>query len=253
MGRAGRETRRAVVRATADDETHLLERLAARLGRLLGDVAQVQLADDGRTLVAFERLDGRVHVRLHRHFLDAAPRTLSQLAAFIEAPDGPASAWLDGYLDEQRPLLEQPRRRPSAVTHAMPTGRNHDLGALLHETRDEYRRALGAELHGGSIAWSTPPPARLPRKSIKLGSYSADTEVIRIHPALDQGFVPAFFLRWIIFHELLHHRLRDELRARIGPPHPPHFRLLERRYPRHDLAAAWERRHLDQLLAWQAD
>ncbi len=251
--RAGRTTRRAGAPRLVEDEASGLARLEDRLERLLGDGTDVQLASDERTLIAFERQGERVLVRLHPLFLGADTRTVARLAAFIEAPDGPASAWLDGYLAQRPHLLARSPRGAPASTTAASVIRCHDLRRQLDETREEYQRLLGEELTGGSIAWSTPTTARLPRKSIKLGSYAADTELIRIHPALDQPFVPTFFVRWIIFHELLHHRLREDLRARIGPPHPPHFRALERRYPMHDLAAAWERSHLDRLLAWSAD
>ena len=166
---------------------------------------------------------------------------------------GPASV-----LDEDRRSTDttDEGRPPAARLTRLPdrpaaSGRWHDLVEHLVVTMAEYRGLLLEELVRPTIAWSVSTAQRLPRKSIKLGSYAAEGAVVRIHPALDQAFVPAFFVRWIIFHELLHHRLRDDLLARRGPPHPPHFRALERLHPRHDEACDWERRHVARLLAWR--
>ena len=44
-----------------------------------------------------------------------------------------------------------------------------------------------------------------PRRSIKLGSYSATERLIRVHPALDRPWVPRYFVSYIVYHEMLHH------------------------------------------------
>jgi hypothetical protein len=88
-----------------------------------------------------------------------------------------------------------------------------------------------------------------PRKSIKMGSYSADSKVIRIHPALDQPVVPRYFVEWIVFHEMLHHVYRTR-RGEDGRRcvHPPEFIEHERRFHDYKRAQAWEDENLDLLL-----
>ena len=56
------------------------------------------------------------------------------------------------------------------------------------------------------ICWGSEGRARgRKRSTIKLGSYSAQEQLIRIHPRLDQPFVPRYFISFVIFHEMLHH------------------------------------------------
>ena len=82
-----------------------------------------------------------------------------------------------------------------------------------------------------------------------MGSYSSDSKVIRIHPALDQSRVPRYFVEWIVFHEMLHHVHR----ARRGPDgrrcvHTPEFLEHERRFYAFERAQRWENENLDLLL-----
>jgi predicted metal-dependent hydrolase len=121
---------------------------------------------------------------------------------------------------------------------------------MLEEVKDEYRMSLGEDAGDVAIAWAPAPRVVLPRRSIKLGSYSADTQIIRIHPALDQPEVPTYFIRWVIFHELLHHRFRADLKARTGRIHTPEFCRLEQSFSAYRSALSWERQHLDLLLWW---
>ena len=82
-----------------------------------------------------------------------------------------------------------------------------------------------------------------------MGSYSADSRVIRIHPALDQPGVPRYFVEWIVFHEMLHHLYRARA-ASDGRRcvHPPEFVEHERRFHAFHRAQAWEASNLDLLL-----
>src|SRR5262249_27102696 len=91
--------------------------------------------------------------------------------------------------------------------------------------------------------------SRRRRKSIKMGSYSADSKVIRIHPALDQSRVPRYFVEWIVFHEMLHDVYRTrKLENGRRCVHPPEFLAHERRFHDFKRARAWENENLDLLL-----
>ena len=126
-----------------------------------------------------------------------------------------------------------------------PVGQHHDLGRIFERLNERYFQQSDQRGH------HLRPGARVkgPRKSIKMGSYSADSKVIRIHPALDQPEVPRYFVEWIVFHEMLHHVYR----ARRGDDgrrcvHPPEFMEHERRFHDFTRAQAWEDENLDLLL-----
>jgi hypothetical protein len=122
-------------------------------------------------------------------------------------------------------------------------GRYHDLDTLLDELQARYFPDCPAvRIRWGR--WS----ARARPRSIRLGVYLPGAQMIRIHPALDQAFVPRYFVEFIVYHELLHHVIppvRVNGRYQI---HSPRFRQRERDFPAYDAAIAWRQQFLRRLL-----
>ena len=71
---------------------------------------------------------------------------------------------------------------------------------------------------------------------------------MRIHPALDQPWVPHYVLESIVYHELLHAALPATVVDGRRRVHTPEFRRRERLYPRLDEAKAWVRENLMRLI-----
>ena len=94
------------------------------------------------------------------------------------------------------------------------------------------------------------PPNR-ERRSIRLGSYVPDDKIIRIHPFLLLPFVPEYFLRYIIYHEMLHAYIgidKNENGRRIY--HSEKFNIMEKQFPLYKIAINWQnnRYNLNRLL-----
>lgn len=213
--------------------------------RLHGRVA-VDINDNTHTMVTFSRQGAMWRLRLHHMFLAAPDPVLEALARYVKASDPQASAELDRFIERNKVLIR--RIPPSELRRRLridPTGRHHDLADIFSELNRRY-------FHGrmnATITYGPAPRVTRPRKSIKMGSYSADSKVIRIHPALDHPRVPRFFVEWIVFHEMLHHvhrARRDESGRRCV--HTPEFLDAERRF--HDIQRAqrWEDQNLEFLL-----
>jgi hypothetical protein len=81
--------------------------------------------------------------------------------------------------------------------------------------------------------------------------YVADQGLIRIHPALDQAFVPRHYVAWIVFHELLHEVFGVEKRGSRRCVHPPEFQAIEQTYPHYLACKTWEERNLHRLLRYR--
>ncbi len=122
-------------------------------------------------------------------------------------------------------------------------GRYHDLDVILEEVRARYFPDCAAvKIRWGR--WS----GHTRRRSIRFGVYLPEVQLIRIHPALDQAFVPRLFVEFIVYHELLHHvipPIRSNGRYQI---HSPAFRQRERQFPAYAWALAWRQRSLPRLL-----
>lgn len=234
---------------------------ARRLGRRLtahlpGGRAEVELTDNRHTMISVRRLGGSppaFRVRVHRLFSEADPATLRALARYVSEGDRAASALLGRFIDAAFPgpaedVSGKQIREGECIRRPplRPGGAVHHLGAVLADLNARYfgggvRAAITWGRHGGSR-----PGARL--RTLKLGSFHPDEGVIRIHPVLDQPFVPRFFVQSVVFHEMLHEVHGMPVVEGRRAIHPPAFRADERRFEHHALAAAWERDHLERLL-----
>lgn len=123
-------------------------------------------------------------------------------------------------------------------------GSTHDLQRLLAVERERLPRDAG-EVRLGWGRWPTTPP----RRSLRLGSCDTGSPPqIRIHPVLDHPTVPAWFVGFVLFHELLHVVFPPIDRGLRREVHPASFRAAERRHPHHAAAVRWERERVQELL-----
>jgi hypothetical protein len=84
---------------------------------------------------------------------------------------------------------------------------------------------------------------------MRFGAYYPERCHIRVHPALDQAFVPRFFVEFIVYHELLHHVIPPIAMNGRHYVHTKTFRQQERLFRRYPEAMAWRQRYLRRLLA----
>jgi hypothetical protein len=187
-------------------------------------------------------------------FLDAPALVQEALVRYVVAADRTASQLVGKYIDDNgyRIRASRPVSRP-LVTQ----GSSHDLLTVFN--------AINTKYFGGAvdtlITWGRKGALRkadggsAPRRSIKLGSYSATERLIRVHPVLDRPWVPRYFLSYIVYHEMLHHVIPSSHgygRSGRRMIHPPLFVARERMFRDYERALAWERTHLSRLLRWGA-
>ncbi|HZH02450.1 MAG TPA: hypothetical protein VEY30_01620, partial [Myxococcaceae bacterium] len=176
----------------------LLER---RLRTRLGDGVSVEIHDNRHTMVTFRRDLHAWRLRLHHMFLAAPDSVLDAIAGFVRGRDAAASAVLDQFINHNRGYI---RRVPVATLRKRlkleARGKHHDLSRIFARLN---RRYFGGRIRA-AITFGQAPLGRGRRQSIKMGSYSSEARLIRIHPALDRPYVPDYFVEWIIFHEMLH-------------------------------------------------
>jgi hypothetical protein len=234
----------------------LERRIRAHLSR--GRV-QVTLTDNRYTMISVRRLaarddrpgvgrsrgERRYEVRLHHMFADADPVITRALAHYIADNDADASRILGDFIDANAGHVRgRARRTPTQLIFT--AGEHHDLRAIFDELNARY---FGNRIDA-AITWGARSGRPRRRNSIKMGSYSVEDRLIRIHRSLDRAFVPRFFVAWIVFHEMLH-QVHD-IRVKNGRRefHSKEFLAAEAEFELYDQAKLWERRHLDALLTY---
>jgi len=236
--------------AVIEAQDSLERRIRAHLSR--GRVS-VTLTDNRYTMISVRRVPvasagsggRRFEVRLHHMFADADPVITRALAHYIADNDPEASRVLGEFIDQNSGHVRgRARRQPTQVIYTK--GEHHDLRTIFEDLNVRYfDNRIDAAITWGA---RTGRPRR--RNSIKMGSYSVEDRLIRIHRSLDRSFVPEFFVAWIVFHEMLH-QVHD-IRVKNGRRefHSKEFLADEAMYEHYDEAKLWERKHLDALLTY---
>jgi hypothetical protein len=152
-----------------------------------------------------------------------------------------------------RPKRQKPKRKASSPALPMQRqfcfvgeGRHHDLNAIFNKLNAKYFRN---NLRGYTITWGRKRRLR-PKAYFIFGTIQEEDRVIRIHPLLDAGWVPRWFLEFVIYHEMLHSVVPDKFDAKRGRRfvHTPEFLKREQRFPYYNRARRWEADNLARFL-----
>lgn len=203
---------------------------------------RVVFTDNLHTMLSIKRGQGVWTLRMHRMFAEAPPQVLRAVAQYAQTQNRQASELLRQFIDHNEHLIrEQTEPRAQAIDVQ---GAHHNLQEIFDELNDEY---FGGAIKA-RITWGPRSKRRAGRESIKLGSYSVEEQLIRIHPVLDASDVPRFFAAWIIYHEMLHevHDMPIVDGRRVY--HTPEFRRAEAQFDRYAEAVLWERTQVRKLL-----
>ena len=124
-------------------------------------------------------------------------------------------------------------------------GKYFDLRAIFDRLNARYFRS---RLRGYTVVWGRRRKQR-PKEYFVFGTIQEEDRVIRINPWLDQPFVPRWFIEYIMYHEMLHSVVPDE----IGPDgrrrvHTEEFYRREKQYPGYRRARRWEEENLERFL-----
>jgi hypothetical protein len=151
---------------------------------------------------------------------------------------------IDRFVEENRSRFVAPGPSQTALRSE---GRHHDLRAIAD---DLARRHFGGEVEV-RITWGKRVQPKRRQRSLQLGTYLPEERLIRIHPTLDQPWVPSFFVEAVVFHEMLHHDMPAVVQNGRRHYHTRAFRTRERSFEYHSAAQQWQEENLWRLLRGQ--
>lgn len=139
-----------------------------------------------------------------------------------------------------RPTL--PMQRQLNLRHE---GKHFDLRKIFDRLN---RRHFRGRLRDYKVMWGRRRRHR-PKDHFVFGTIQEEDRVIRINPLLDEPFVPLSFLKYILYHEMLHSVVPDENlgngRRRV---HTEEFNRREQKFPGYRRARRWEEENLARFL-----
>jgi hypothetical protein len=215
--------------------------LERKLRVAFGGPVVLSITDNRHSIITHRIQKGTLHARIHHMFLDGPPGVVDALVRYVTRGDRDASATLGDFIDDNGFRLA--RRKRGTPLHTK--GKHHDLLALFEKTNDRYFDGSVNAL----ITWGKRGTSKSrDRKTIKLGSYGLADRLIRVHPALDQKWVPRYFVNYIVYHEMLHHVIPGSRGLGRVNLHPPEFKEREREFRHFQRSLDWERKHVARLL-----
>ena len=208
-------------------ENHLKQYLEEFLDRPVSLV----LTENSTSMLSARMHDGVLRVRLHRMFLNAGSRVLSEIASYLKNRRGAMPHFRSFIRDNREQLSLKPPKKVLVRT----AGKFHDLCGLYDEINREY---FGGAINA-AITWGTRSPRCAVRKRT-VGSYSERSNTIRINPILDKKTVPRCYVALIVYHEMLHAAMGTPLRGKRRSVHSREFREREKLFKDYEKAMAWE-------------
>ena len=137
-------------------------------------------------------------------------------------------------------LVKTPEPSQSA-----PLGRYFDLRAIFKKLNAEF---FSNRLTRYRVIWGRRRKER-PKTYFVFATIQEEDRVIRVHPLLDAPFVPAWFMEYVLFHEMLHAVVPDEpLPSGRRRVHTETFRKWEKAFPFYQRARRWESKNLLRFL-----
>ncbi|MEQ8274187.1 MAG: hypothetical protein RMA76_05625 [Deltaproteobacteria bacterium] len=213
--------------------------------RVLGPRVIVTLTKNRSTMISCRSKKGVVYLRIHAIFAEAPEDVLVAAVHYVTGnrTSPRDEAKIDAYIEKHREVV----KRPAKEAILQPHGEVHDLEAMYDDMNARYFDGRIT----ARITWSRALKNQK-RRSMRLGSYCDETKIIRIHPALDQAFVPAYFVASVVFHEMLHevHGAPEHPESGRREVHTPAFLADERKFADYERARKWEAKHLSRLLRY---
>jgi hypothetical protein len=213
------------------------------LAKRLGQQIRLVVTDNRSTMLSARSKGGRLEVRLHHMFLTANEDILEAVGEYLDGSQH-AAATIDGFIEERRARYVASGRPQSALRVE---GLHHDLRAMLDGLAERH---FGGEVDV-KITWGKRVQPKRRQRSLQLGTYLPDERLIRIHPVLDQPWVPTFFVEAVVFHEMLHHDMPAVVQDGRRHYHTKAFNKRERSFEYHSAAQKWEKENLWRLLRGQ--
>lgn len=151
-----------------------------------------------------------------------------------------------GYEPLIRSFLEE-KVRPSFPVASEEGRERNGSGSDLQEIFDRLNMEYFAGGIQAVVGWGR--DSQTPNRSaIRFGSYDIAKKMIRIHPRLNQDFVPHYVLELTVYHEMCHQWAPSHKKNGTWRDHHPDFKKKEKEYRFFQEARRWEKQNWKKLL-----
>jgi predicted metal-dependent hydrolase len=203
------------------------------LRKATGKKISLVITDNSTSMLSVREKGGCVDIRLQRMFLSADKAVLDEIAGYVRN-HRIKTPLVRKFIDDNTHEL---RSSQSRRVNLKAKGKYHNLSDIYNSVNSEYfeNRVCTA------ITWGMKQSRRIVARRT-LGSYSPDDKLIRINPVLDSGSVPKYFVKFIVYHEMLHADMGIGKSGKSRRIHTAEFKRRERLFRHFKRALAWEKK-----------
>lgn len=208
--------------------------LKTKLEQKIQSSVNLTITDNTHSMVCIKTGKNGYNIRLHHMFLQADEKVINDIVRYAVCG---RSRYIQKFIDEHSDCIGHSRKAGKMrIRHR---GVVFNVKNIFHELNREYfNREVTSPITWGKRS------SRKSRSCIQFGSFDGLSDVIRINTKLDSPCVPEFFIRYIIYHEMLHAWFGKT----AGTRHTPAFRNKEKEYREYHRAIAWQNNNLHLFL-----
>jgi len=210
------------------------DKLKVLLEEGTGKSVSLIITDNSTRILSVKSGNDAFSVRLHWMFLHAGEEVISEVASFVKNRRR-RTPLINKFIRENRDCIRRGNGRPYRGNIQ---GKYFNLKELFDVLNQEYFDGRIT----ASIEWGRRNMRRVVRKRT-LGSYCRENDIIRIHPVLDRKNIPLYYIKYVIYHEMLHSALGEYSRNGRRVMHSSEFRRRERMFREYSKARVWDTRH----------
>ncbi len=226
-------------------ESSLVDRFRRELEKQLRCELDLVVNENRSTMLSvLERRRGFARLSVHKMFLDAPEEVVSAVAGFVKGgrpKRGESGNLIRGYIQTNLARFDYSHllKRSRFETK----GRFYDLKELYDGINEEYFEGK-LDL---AITWYGTHGRKNMRKVV-FGEYFDHLRLIKIHRILDDPFFPDFFVRYVLYHEMVHHIVPGYVDgAGFFRSHGADFKEKEVLFKDYARAIRWEKLHKEQF------
>lgn len=137
--------------------------------------------------------------------------------------------------------------RPPVETFSARQGERNNNGFDLQEMFDHLNAQYFENKIQAGVGWGR-DSKKTNRSAFRFGSYDRAKKLIRIHPRLNQEFVPFPVVELTVYHEMCHQWAPSVKRNGVWRDHHPEFKKKEKEYRFYQEARGWEKQNWKKFL-----
>ena len=165
----------------------------------------LSVSESSTQILSVEKKLFSLRVRMHRAFLGAPEDVRQSVVSFLKKPLRENRRSIRDFFLNSCEASSLPRRR-MRFSHA---GKFYDLREIFDEVNREY---FGGRIDA-LISFGRRPRRKRYVRHVSLGHYNWRSNIITVSRRLDRMDVPRCFVKFVVYHEMLHASDRQKLLA----------------------------------------